>query len=140
MATAKVSVWRLLGVVWKPLRRLTEETRLQRRALEQIAVELKTIRLHLLPEDLPEQEDTADDTPISFTTNAEQVALERIESDLFRADGRPPTEDEIVNEYARRLSVGVVAGQVGDLGRRLRGRDIYSGGPLPSGDRPAGGS
>lgn len=125
MAKPVASVWRVLSLLWRPLRRLTEETRQQRLALEAIARELKAIRLGMYPEPepLPPDEEAVE---VGFTTDAEQAQLELIYRDLTQLrGGTPPSEEDILQEYARRLDLALVGGQVGSLGLSLRGRRDY---------------
>lgn len=106
MARPPLTLFRLLGLVWRPLRKLTEETRLQRVALEAIAQDLALLRGHLMP-GRPAAEDPEEDAVgISFTSNQEQRLLEQVAADLTTTLGVPPSEDEILQEYTHRLDIG----------------------------------
>lgn len=114
-----LTLWRMLGLVWRPLRRLTEETRQSRVALEAIARELKVIRQGLYPE-VSEEEALDPGTEVGYTTSAEQLALEGIYGQLSQAKGAPPSEDDVLKEYARQLEMGFrAAGRMGTLGQAL---------------------
>lgn len=122
------TVWKLRRLLWRPLARLAEETRLQRRATEQLVLELRALRQYLVPDPQAAPEVEA----VEFTTDLEQVTLQRIYGELEVAKGGvPPTDDEIVAEYARQLETATRVGELGSVAQRLYGRQGYGGGPLP---------
>lgn len=111
MAVGRFKALRLvLGRVWRPLRKLTRETEKLRVAQEAVAYELRLLRLHFVgqveADGLPMEDPAEPATEVMFTTNAEQAALEHIAQRLFVAKGSPPSEDDVLQEFARQLESG----------------------------------
>lgn len=123
------SVWKFRRLLWRPLARLAEEARQQRIATEQLVLELRALRQHFVPDPQTAQPEV---DPIEFTTDLEQVTLQRIWGELEQAKGgTPPTEDEVIAEYTRQLETHARVSELGSVAQRLYGRQGYGGGPLP---------
>lgn len=92
------------GLLLLEVRGLRREAAQLRMGVERIAAALEAYNAHQWPQHTPATEETPS-VEVTYADDQRTQDMMDVEMSLTQARGIPPTEDEILEEYERRLSL-----------------------------------